>query len=82
MKEITHLALGGVALVGKGALLSLGLLAVVALVVVMSVLTAVMLMATALATTAVRQNREPRGQRDSTSASEISATRKAVASQR
>jgi hypothetical protein len=62
MKETKHLALRGVGWVGKAALLSLGLLAMLALVVVMSVLTAVML--TALSVPAVRHKRRLKGRRD------------------
>jgi hypothetical protein len=81
MKEIKHLALGGVGWVGKGVLLSLGLLAMLALVVVIGVLTAVVLTATALPATAVRHKRRLKGRRDRANAPEISAPReKAVAS--
>ena len=81
VKEIKHLALRGVGLASKAALLSLGLVAMVALVVVMGVLTAVMLTATALPAAAVSNKRERRGRRESKNTSEISAPRKkAVAS--
>ena len=58
MNEINRRASRGIAWVGKGALLSFGILAMLALVVVMSVLTAVMLMAIALPATA--RQRTPR----------------------
>ena len=64
MKEIKHLVLRGVGWVGKAALLSMGLLAMLALVVVMGVLTAVTLTATALPVTAVRHKRWLKGRRD------------------
>jgi hypothetical protein len=76
MKEINRKALGGATWVGKGALLCLGLLAMVALVVVMSVLTAVTLMATALPGPAVRRRRDLRGRRETTNTSQNSAPRR------
>lgn len=81
MKEINPLALRGVKWMVKGALLCLGLLAMVALVIVMGVLTAVMLTATAFPATAVSNKRELRGRRESKNTAEISAPhKKAVAS--
>jgi hypothetical protein len=76
MKEINRVALGGVAWMGKVALLCLGILAIFALMVVMSVQTAVMLTAIALPKTAVWHKRELKVRRDSTNTSEISAPRK------
>ncbi len=80
MNEINRRASRGIAWVGKGALLSLGILAMLALVVVMSVLTAVMLMAIALPASTVRQKRDLRGRRDDGNTSEFSAPREVVAS--
>ncbi len=81
MKEINTLALRGAGWVAKGALLSLGLVAMLALVVVMGVLTAVMLTATAMPAPALRHKRGLRGRRERANTSEISAPRKeAVAS--
>ncbi len=80
-KEIDHLALRGLEWVRKGALLSLGLLAMLALVLVIGVLTAVVLTATALPATAVRHKRGLKGRRDRANTAGISAPRKkAVAS--
>ena len=81
MKEIDRRALSGVGWVGKAVLLCLGLLAMLTLVVVLSVLTVVMLTATVLPATVMWQKRALRGGRDSTNTSEVSAPRKAVASQ-
>ena len=75
MKEINTLALRGSRWLGKAALLSVGLVAMVALVVVIGVLTAVMLMATALPVAAVRQEGELKDKRGSTNTSEISVPR-------
>jgi hypothetical protein len=81
IKEINTLAVRGSRWVGKAALLSVGLVAMVALVVVMGVLTAVMLIATALPVAAVRHEGELKDKRGRKNTSEISAPReKAVTS--
>jgi hypothetical protein len=80
MSEIKRRALAGVELVGKGALLCLGLLAMAALVVVMGVLMVVMLIATALPATSVRLKHDLMGRRDRKTTSELSAPRNPVPS--
>jgi hypothetical protein len=81
MKGTDSWAYRGVAWVGKGALLCLGLVAMLALVAVVAVLAPVMLVAAVLPTAMVRQRRGPRGRRYGGSTSKLSAPRKAVASQ-
>jgi hypothetical protein len=81
LKGTDSRAYRGVAWVGKGALLCLGLVAMLALIAVVAVLAPVMLAAAALPTAMVRQRQGSRGRRYGGSTSKPSAPPKAVAFQ-